>query len=821
MTVGMKHRWVIAGAVLAVLAACLLTLRVLPGSHRSPAAGLPQPGASAAAPPGSPVGICNKPILDSPWSYDGAVGTYSTSGTPAGLPTFGAPGTTFPDANRLVVVPSGNNTTAASSGTYQLNNAVIYFEPGVHTIQSVMFAGNHSAYVGGYTASAGKAIIDGVNGGTTTGTGGSQFSDEKPSSGNTVDNTWEYLTVENYSSSVNSAVMGTLSGGTGYGADGDVWKYDTIGPNEYAYNPSGAPLLSTTSAPGQGGGYAIYMGSYSTAEYDCLTRDAQGGFAGDALISPVLANDEISWNGLGIYPDSSGGGSTGGSPNSCGCSGGGKFFYSVNADVVNNYVHDNYNVGIWLDFDNSGALISHNYITSNWAQGITVEASYNSVISDNTLVGNGWASDGPWPAGVRGGTCYGGVSCTNGDGPVTGRGGGNPYGAIYLPNSGGDSALTTISVPSAIAVPDCSSSCTVASRYSGEFAVTGNKLIDNFGGVNVYTDTNRFPDNIDDDSSCSNSLGPMNEANNSTYYAQTKVLQTAADTAISGSSVTSAGGTKTLCSNYGDPAGPQGSWQQTVTAPSVGMAVFDERTGKFLGNVAGVTSAHSFTLNQSAGTAYTSGDALLLSVYGGCGPADYFAGGLGVASGRPSADYWDHCIWGSRNVTVQDNVFSLDASKVAGCTAANMCGYQQLVAFNAGVPALVQYWFPYTSYISKASGGLGNVFSDNVYTWAGGGPGAWQFMGGDMGTHVTRSAWTSADGQDAGSRFGPLPAATGIGVSRPAPGRSYGRSTLACTATIRIGTGWSPREGPTFLLPMWPWPRKRTREWVELGQGAH
>lgn len=746
-----RRRLVVAGsvlAVLAVLAACLFAFHVLPG--RSGPTGRSQPGAEA-APSGPPVRICNEPILDSPWSYDGAAGTYRTSGTPAGLPTFGAPGTDFPHASELVVVPAGNNTTAASSGTYQLNNAVIYFEPGVHTIQSLLYAGNHSAYVGGYTAGAGKAIITGVNGGTATGDGGSYLASEKPSENGTVYNAWEYLTVEDYAASVNDGVMGNANG---YGiSNGDTYRYDTIGPNNYGYTGPGSPPATGESS---GGGYGIMAGSYTTIEDDCLTGNAQGAFGGSQGLDDILADNEISLNGLGIYPDTSG---TGGSPHACGCSGGGKLFYSVNADIVNNWIHNNYNVGIWLDFDNTGALISHNYISSNWAEGITVEASYNSVISDNTLVGNGWASDGPWPAGVGGGTCYGGVSCANGYGPVTGRGGSNPYGAIYLPNSGGDSALTTISIPPAIAVPGCRSSCTVTSRYSGEFAVTGNRLIDNFGGVDVYTDTNRFPGNIDDDSSCSTSLGPMDQANSSTFYAQTKVLQTAADTAISGSSVTSAGGTKTLCSNYGAPAGSQGSWQQTVTAPSAGMAVFDQRTGKFLGNVATVKSANSFTLSRSPGAAYDSGDPLLLSAYGGCGPADYFKGGLGVASGSPSADYWDNCIWGSQNVTVEDNVFSLDASTVTGCTTANMCGYQQLVAFNGGVPALMQYWFPYTSYIAKATGGLGNVFSDNAYTWSGGGPGAWQFTGGDVGTDLTRSAWMSADGQDAGSRFGPLPVA--------------------------------------------------------------
>src|SRR5262249_6252151 len=161
----------------------------------------------------------------------------------------------------------------------------------------------------------------------------------------------------------------------------------------------------------------------------------------------------------------------------------------------------------WLDFNNTGAEVSHNYVAANWGAGIEYEASYNANISDNVLVGNGWASDGAWPAGVGGKPCYGGVSCTNGDGPVTGAGGGFPYPAITLPNSGGNSNLRTI------AIPHCHSNCTLKSNYPGELLVRGNILHNNFGGVMVYTDTNRYPGNIDADSACSVPLGSLDQPN--------------------------------------------------------------------------------------------------------------------------------------------------------------------------------------------------------------------------------------------------------------------------------------------------------------------
>ena len=117
----------------------------------------------------------------------------------------------------------------------------------------------------------------------------------------------------------------------------------------------------------------------------------------------------------------------------------------MNATVDYNYVHDNYNVGIWFDFLNSGADISYNYISSNWSAGIQYEASYNARIADNTLVGNSWPSDGPWPAGVKGGNCNT-VTCTQGGGLIAGSYG-NPQAAIYVGNSGGNASFDPIKVP--------------------------------------------------------------------------------------------------------------------------------------------------------------------------------------------------------------------------------------------------------------------------------------------------------------------------------------------------------------------------------------
>lgn len=723
--------WSTAAVLVLVTVAVGLTLKPAGLTNK------PAPHASSPGPPTSGTPVCGQSILNSPYNYDGAAGTFTTSGTPAGLPTFGKAGTDFPNATSVIVISPGNLNSYSNS--YDANKTVYYFKPGTFVIQNSLETGDNSAYVGGYTASAGKAILDGVNGGTTNGDGGNGLSQ---SNGGVVnsDQTWEYLTIENFTSNQNDALMGDESASEW--DNGNTYKYNTIGPNEYGYiGDNQPPSYSTRSSPGNGGGYAINMGSNTTVEYNCLTQNAQGAFNGSGY-NINISHNEISWNGLAIYPDTAGSGE---SPNSCGCSGGGKLGYTLNAVVDDNYVHDNYNTGIWLDFDNSGADISGNYVASNWASGIAYEASYNANISDNTLVGNEWASDGPWPAGYKGGDC-GNISCTVGGGAEGGYWG-NPAATIDLSDSGGNANLNAVSIPSPISVSGCSLNCVVNSKYSGELLVEGNVLINNFGGIYVYTDTDRYPMNIDGDSACGFPLAPLQESASSLYYLQYKAMQTASsDAKISGSSVTSAAGTTAICDQYGNDA------SNTVTAPSVGMAVFDMNSGHYLGNIASVTSAHAFTLNDSPGN--ETGARLMVSAYGGCGPADYYGGGPGKKTGQPAAEYWDNCIWGARNITVSGNTFSLDASAVADCTANNLCGFMSNIAFNAGVPLLMQFFDAYSDLTAKASGGLGDVWLNNTYIWSGGGPGEWQFEAGQQGNQVTRAEWTSAPySQDAGSTF--------------------------------------------------------------------
>src|SRR5260370_12849527 len=130
---GWRNRTVRLRVLLAVLAVALAAAAVI--IPRTSTGGGPALSVGESAPSaGTPV--CGRPILDSPWDYHGAPGTYTTSGTPVGLPTFGAAGTDFPHARSVLVVGAGDNTAAASAGSYQVNNTLVYFEPGIHTIQA-------------------------------------------------------------------------------------------------------------------------------------------------------------------------------------------------------------------------------------------------------------------------------------------------------------------------------------------------------------------------------------------------------------------------------------------------------------------------------------------------------------------------------------------------------------------------------------------------------------------------------------------------------------------------------------------------------------
>jgi hypothetical protein len=148
-------------------------------------------------------------------------------------------------------------------------------------------------------------------------------------------------------------------------------------------------------------------------------------------------------------------------------------------------LHDNRDPGLWINADNAGFDISGNYVAHNSAEGLIYEISYNAQIDDNTFIDNAW-----------------------GKGP--GQGLGFPTTALYISESGSDPRVN--------------------SAYNSSFNVEGNDFIDNWGGVVLWENANRFcSDGYDNActlvdpsvfsiSSCGANLATSNASQNPDYY---------------------------------------------------------------------------------------------------------------------------------------------------------------------------------------------------------------------------------------------------------------------------------------------------------------
>ena len=313
----------------------------------------------------------------------------------------------------------------------------------------------------------------------------------------------------------------------------------------------------------------------------------------------VVSNNEISFNGLGEYPDD------GNNPVSCGCSGGGKFSWSTNFVFEYNYDHDNYNAGIWGDFNNAGANISYNYIAYNWSWGIMYEASYNANISHNVLMHNGGAtmSNGSaWPT-TQYSCC--GMSCMVGYGPTTGNCG-NPYGAIQVNNSGGNRLVDSLFNGPSTGCP--------RSYTDGCILIADNTLTNNFGGVQLFQDSGRASGTEpNQDGQCNSPL----QGANSTYYQNTAqesdgdISTTAGSTTITSGD----GGFSLFFSSQCTNPGP-------VTTPAAGLNVITNTSDIPYGDqIASCSSASTCTLTTAA-TGTAAGLPVDLSGTGGCSLAD-------------------------------------------------------------------------------------------------------------------------------------------------------------------------------------------------------
>jgi hypothetical protein len=188
-------------------------------------------------------------------------------------------------------------------------------------------------------------------------------------------------------------------------------------------------------------GAGVMLGSDNTLSYSCLADNGEYGFQGEGNnqdpVNITVDHDEIAGNNTDDWEARQSG---------CGCSGGAKFWRVNGATVTDNYVHDNHGPGLLADTDNRGFDVSGNYIADNAGEGFIYEISYNLRLADNTFVRNALV-----------------------DGPHTG---GFPDGAVYISESGADRRIP--------------------GPYGNTLAITGNTFTDNWSGVVLWENADRF-----------------------------------------------------------------------------------------------------------------------------------------------------------------------------------------------------------------------------------------------------------------------------------------------------------------------------------------
>lgn len=187
-------------------------------------------------------------------------------------------------------------------------------------------------------------------------------------------------------------------------------------------------------------GAGVMLGSRNVLRRNCLTENGQYGFNAynpRNVTNLTLDSNEISSNNTDNWEVVRPG---------CGCTGGGKFWMTSGAVVKNNWIHDNRSAGLWADTNNAGFLFENNYLSDNSAEGIIYETSYNAMFRGNTFLRNGWVA-GPKMRGF-------------------------PTAALYVSESGSDSR--------------------VPGPYNQTFEITGNVFADNWSGVILWENADRF-----------------------------------------------------------------------------------------------------------------------------------------------------------------------------------------------------------------------------------------------------------------------------------------------------------------------------------------
>jgi hypothetical protein len=187
-------------------------------------------------------------------------------------------------------------------------------------------------------------------------------------------------------------------------------------------------------------GAGVMIGNHNVVRGNCLQQNGQYGFNAyhpDKVRGITIEGNEIAGNNTDDWEKAKVG---------CGCTGGGKFWEVTGAVIRRNWIHDNLSAGLWADTNNAGFVIEGNYISNNLAEGIIYETSYNAGIRGNTFARNGLGK-GPQNQGF-------------------------PTPAVYISESGSDNRVPGV--------------------FNETFEISGNVFTDNWAGVILWENADRF-----------------------------------------------------------------------------------------------------------------------------------------------------------------------------------------------------------------------------------------------------------------------------------------------------------------------------------------
>jgi hypothetical protein len=459
-----------------------------------------------------------------------------------------------------------------------------------------------------------------------------------------------------------------------------------------------------------GNGVAIYGGDHGTIEYNCLSR------MGDYGVNIFGTGSKFNYNEIfesNYKPDPG-----------CGCSGGGKWWGTLNADIVGNaFVNDSPGAGspIWLDNGNSGTLISGNYFYRSYGSAVVSETGFNLNVTGNLFMNGGWGK--------------GSGGCGN-----------NCNGAVNLNSTGG------FNVP--------------GSRYQNQVLVSGNQFVDNWQGISIWQAGSRSCENSgegwpNDAAYCSGGFpNSASTASGGHYYFSHQGDRahggavSLAEPATRGSSTIVVAGTEAIADQigFGDPKSTRTA-DRTDVARLTGTGTINARTsgfpssgqlrvgtsaawadggGSYTGAILSYTgtTSGSFTgvsLVRGSGTlagpiqevqpykvtaekCYANDCVLTISpplitpaaagaAISNAGTCQLYATSSALPSGPLAPDgtpYWHGCQWEARNISVTGNKFQFRPSVIASgtpltgsgkttCTAAhaNACG-TNFMAYQVG-----------------------------------------------------------------------------------------------------------------------------------------